>query len=181
MTLTAGYPQLLDELKRAVRTARLRAHQAANTELIGLYWRLGSAVAGRQQEQGWGGKVIDRLAADLRGLSRSNLFYMRQFAPTWSHTASSNSLLDDCPGVTSPCYWTSSTTRPIACRVRPSRVATRRGCERPLARGTGRMVVHRIPAPSDRRVSGCFGGRIADRRRDHIPLPPRRRKVQAAG
>lgn len=94
VALPAGYPQLLDELKRAVRTARLRAHQAVNTELIGPYWRLGSAVAERQQEQGWGGKVIDHLAADLRaefpemrGLSRSNLFYMRQFATTWSHTA----------------------------------------------------------------------------------------------
>jgi predicted nuclease of restriction endonuclease-like (RecB) superfamily len=86
-TLLAGYPQLLDELKQAVRAARLRAHTAVNTELLTLYWRIGRAILERQEADGWGTKVIDRLAADLRaefpdmrGLSRRNLYYMRTFA-----------------------------------------------------------------------------------------------------
>ncbi len=44
----------------------------------------------RQAEQGWGAKVIERLAHDLRtafpemkGFSRSNLMYMRAFAEAW--------------------------------------------------------------------------------------------------
>ncbi len=44
----------------------------------------------RQERDGWGGKVIDRLASDLRtefpemrGLSVRNLEYMRQFAASW--------------------------------------------------------------------------------------------------
>lgn len=58
-----------------------------NTELLTLYWRIGRAILERQEVDGWGSKVIDRLAADLRaefpdmrGLSRRNLFYMRTFA-----------------------------------------------------------------------------------------------------
>lgn len=118
LSLPAGYSQLLDELKQAVRAARLRAHHSANAELLRLYWRLGSAVADRQQEQGWGGKVIERLAADLR----AEFPEMRACRAATSSTCgssrapgrapqSSNSLLDDCRGATSRCCWTSSTIR----------------------------------------------------------------------
>ncbi len=92
--LPAGYGDLLEQVKVEVRTARLRATRAANTELVGLYWRLGRLILDRQSEDGWGSKVIERLAADLRaefpgmkGLSRSNLFYMRSFAAAWEPEA----------------------------------------------------------------------------------------------
>ena len=67
--------------------ARLRARLAVNAELVGLYWRLGRLILERQQADGWGSKVIERLSADLRAefpdmkdLSRRNLLYMRAFA-----------------------------------------------------------------------------------------------------
>jgi predicted nuclease of restriction endonuclease-like (RecB) superfamily len=48
----------------------------------------------RQEREGWGAKVIERLAADLRrefpdmrGLSRANLFYMRAFAEAYRDDA----------------------------------------------------------------------------------------------
>lgn len=57
------------------------------SRLIELYWTVGTTILRRQRAEGWGTKVIDRLADDLRaefpdmtGLSRSNLKYMRQFA-----------------------------------------------------------------------------------------------------
>ncbi|WAK04447.1 PDDEXK nuclease domain-containing protein [Methylobacter sp. YRD-M1] len=60
---------------------------AVNAELVQLYGRIGRDILLRQQEQGWGAKVIDRLARDLkdafpdmRGWSSSNLKYMRFFA-----------------------------------------------------------------------------------------------------
>jgi len=88
--LPPGYPELLDDLKRAVGEARWRAQRVVNTELLGLYWRIGHTILGRQDAEGWGARVIDRLSADLRaaypdmrGLSRSNLFYMRSFAASW--------------------------------------------------------------------------------------------------
>jgi predicted nuclease of restriction endonuclease-like (RecB) superfamily len=84
------YTLLLDELKAEVRGASLRAHRQVNTELLQLYWRIGQAILERQGAEGWGAKVIDQLARDLRaefpdmtGLSRSNLHYMRKLAASW--------------------------------------------------------------------------------------------------
>jgi predicted nuclease of restriction endonuclease-like (RecB) superfamily len=60
---------------------------AANGEQIRLYHDIGREILDRQSRQGWGAKVIDRLSVDLRaafpdmkGLSVSNLKYMRYFA-----------------------------------------------------------------------------------------------------
>jgi hypothetical protein len=60
------YASLLAELKERIRTARLRAAVTVNQELILLYWSLGRDILDRQTEAGWGAKIIDRLAADLR-------------------------------------------------------------------------------------------------------------------
>jgi hypothetical protein len=83
----------LESMKVQVRSARLQAVRTVNTELIRLYWALGRAILDRQEQQGWGAKVIDRLAADLRaefpdmkGLSRRNLHYMKAFASGWRST-----------------------------------------------------------------------------------------------
>lgn len=84
------YAEVLVELKQQVRSAQIRAHRLVNTELISLYWTIGRTIRDRQDAQGWGAKVIDQLAADLRaefpdmtGLSRRNLHYMRGLAQTW--------------------------------------------------------------------------------------------------
>ena len=37
-----------------------------NQELVLLYWQLGHDILTRQEKQGWGAKVIDRLASDLK-------------------------------------------------------------------------------------------------------------------
>ncbi|MBE7381263.1 MAG: DUF1016 family protein [Leptolyngbya sp. SIO1E4] len=85
-----NYAALLDGLKTRVRTARVKAALAVNQELVMLYWHIGREILARQLEQGWGAKVIDRLAQDLKrefpdmkGFSRSNLKYMRAFAEAW--------------------------------------------------------------------------------------------------
>ena len=81
-----GYEAFLGELKERIRTAQLRASIAVNRELISLYWQTGSDILARQEEHGWGAKVIDRLSQDLRrefpgveGFSRTNLYRMRAF------------------------------------------------------------------------------------------------------
>lgn len=83
----AGYAQWLGELKAQIAGARARAVLAANREQIALYHRIGTEILARQERDGWGTKVVDRLAADLReafpemkGWSASNLKYMRFFA-----------------------------------------------------------------------------------------------------
>lgn len=82
-----GYAVLLSELKDRIRAARLRAAVTVNQELIRLYWAIGNEILARQSAEGWGARVIDRLAQDLRrdfpdmtGLSPRNLKYMRAFA-----------------------------------------------------------------------------------------------------
>jgi predicted nuclease of restriction endonuclease-like (RecB) superfamily len=85
-----GYAALLKDIKERVRTAQMRATLAVNRELILLYWSIGRDVLNRQQAEGWGTKVIDRLAKDLgaefpgvEGFSPRSLKYMRTFAGEW--------------------------------------------------------------------------------------------------
>jgi predicted nuclease of restriction endonuclease-like (RecB) superfamily len=86
----AGYADWLAELKTRIHSAQQRATLAVNRELVLLYWQIGRDILARQAEQGWGSKVIERLAEDLRagfpdmkGFSRANLMYMRAFAEAW--------------------------------------------------------------------------------------------------
>lgn len=90
LALPDGYTDLLGDLKNRVRAARTQAIRTVNTQLIGLYWSIGKTILERQEVEQWGSGVIGRLADDLRaefpemkGLSRSNLFYMRGFAAAW--------------------------------------------------------------------------------------------------
>jgi predicted nuclease of restriction endonuclease-like (RecB) superfamily len=62
--------------------------------MVLLYWDIGRMILVRQDSAGWGARVIDRLAADLReafpdmkGFSPRNLKYMRAFAAAWPERA----------------------------------------------------------------------------------------------
>src|SRR5258706_16298128 len=85
-----GYDELLDTLKKRIRTAQVRAALSVNRELIFLYWGIGQEILARQEQEGWGAKIVERLAKDLhsefpdvKGMSRTNLLYMRSFAAAW--------------------------------------------------------------------------------------------------
>jgi len=67
---------------------------AANAAMVLLYWDIGRTILERQDREGWGARVIDRLSTDLReafpdmqGLSPRNLKYMRAFAAAWPDRA----------------------------------------------------------------------------------------------
>ena len=85
-----GYTDWLQSLKTRIHSAQQRATLAVNRELVLLYWQIGRDILARQASQGWGAKVIERLAHDLRvafpqmkGFSPRNLKYMRAFAEAW--------------------------------------------------------------------------------------------------
>ena len=85
-----GYADWLADLKTRIHSAQQRATLSVNRELVTLYWQIGRDILARQEQQGWGAKVIDRLSHDLRtafpdmkGFSRANLMYMRAFAQAW--------------------------------------------------------------------------------------------------
>jgi predicted nuclease of restriction endonuclease-like (RecB) superfamily len=88
--LPTDYAPWLADLKMRIHHAQQRATLAVNRELVLLYWQIGRDILLRQGREGWGSKVIDRLAQDLRsafpdmkGFSPRNLKYMRAFAEAW--------------------------------------------------------------------------------------------------
>jgi predicted nuclease of restriction endonuclease-like (RecB) superfamily len=88
--VSSAYDLLLRDLKARIASAQVRAVLAVNRELVLLYWQIGRDILAQQRRQGWGAKVIDRLARDLRhafpdlkGFSPRNLKYMRAFAEAW--------------------------------------------------------------------------------------------------
>jgi predicted nuclease of restriction endonuclease-like (RecB) superfamily len=90
LLLPKDYDSFLKSLKERVRSSQLRASLSVNRDLVLLYWRIGRDILERQSQAGWGAKVIDLLAHDLhsefpdmKGLSRTNLLYMRAFAEAW--------------------------------------------------------------------------------------------------
>jgi predicted nuclease of restriction endonuclease-like (RecB) superfamily len=81
-----GYAELLEDLKGRVRTAQLKAALAVNREMIQLYWDIGRLIVERQEREGWGKGIVDRLAKDiqkafpgLQGFSPRNVWRMRAF------------------------------------------------------------------------------------------------------
>jgi predicted nuclease of restriction endonuclease-like (RecB) superfamily len=85
--LPDGYTGWLAGLKGQIADAQQRAVLAINREQIQLYWQIGRDILERQQQQGWGARIVERLAKDLqyafpelKGFSSSNLKYMRYFA-----------------------------------------------------------------------------------------------------
>jgi hypothetical protein len=106
--LPSDYHAFLQSIKTRVQQAQLKAVVAVNTELIVLYWQIGREILARQEKEGWGTGVIDRLAKDLhaafphmKGFSPRNLGYMKRFAQTYSD----ESILQNYPGGTISSYW----------------------------------------------------------------------------
>ena len=92
--LPSDYGPWLAELKARIHAAQQQAARSVNSELVLLYWQIGRGILERQGREGWGSKVIERLAQDLRnafptmkGFSRANLLYMRAFAEAWPDQA----------------------------------------------------------------------------------------------
>jgi predicted nuclease of restriction endonuclease-like (RecB) superfamily len=90
LNVIADYAALLAEVKIRIRTAQYVALKAVNHELIGLYWDIGRMIVARQQSEGWGKAVVERLATDLQvefvgvgGFSSSNSWRMRGFFETY--------------------------------------------------------------------------------------------------
>lgn len=92
--LPPDYAQLLGEIKQRIGAERMRVVLAASSAMVQLYWDIGRSILERQEHAGWGAKIIDRLAADVRaafpdmaGFSPRNLKYMRAFAEAWPDRA----------------------------------------------------------------------------------------------
>jgi len=83
--LPSDYGDLLQIIKQHIHQNRIQAYREVNKSMIELYWNIGREIASRQERDGWGRSVVERLSRDLReefpgvsGFSVQNLWYMRQ-------------------------------------------------------------------------------------------------------
>jgi len=90
LTIPTEYGPFLEDLKERIRTAQVRAAVSVNSELVLLYWNIGRRILAAQETEGYGTKIIPKLAADLtkafpemKGFSSRNLDYMLAFARAW--------------------------------------------------------------------------------------------------
>ena len=90
--METNYINTLNEIKQNIKVSQIKANLAVNSEMVCLYWKIGSTILEQQRKNGWGAKVIEKLSRDLlmefpnmTGLSTRNLKYMRQFAETYDN------------------------------------------------------------------------------------------------
>ena len=91
--MDASYFDLRNAIVERVKTTRLNFVLQVNQGMIELYWNIGNDILKKQETEGWGARVIDRLSADLReefpdmeGFSARNLGNMKRFAKTWPNS-----------------------------------------------------------------------------------------------
>jgi predicted nuclease of restriction endonuclease-like (RecB) superfamily len=101
VALPDDYARLLDELKTRIRNAQVKAALSVNRELIDLYWHIGGSIVERQQSEGWGKSIIDRLAKDIQqsfpgmlGFSPRNIWRMSAFYLAWRQANLSQAATD---------------------------------------------------------------------------------------
>lgn len=102
--LPESYASTLGSIKNRIQTERLRTILSANEAMVLLYWDIGKEILERQQQEGWGAKVIERLSSDLcksfpdmKGLSMRNLLFMRSFAEAYPNRQIVKQLVSQLP------------------------------------------------------------------------------------
>lgn len=98
------YKELFKEIKNKIKSSQLKAVVKVNKELIQLYWEIGCSIQIKQEEEGWGASVIERLAKDLQnafpgieGFSRANIFRMKAFFSAYANVAQAVRQIDSLP------------------------------------------------------------------------------------
>lgn len=85
------YKHWLAEIKAKISTTQFRIASTANSVLLSFYWELGKDISHQIKDSNWGTKIIEQLASDLKkefpdlkGFSRTNLYFIKQFYETFS-------------------------------------------------------------------------------------------------
>jgi predicted nuclease of restriction endonuclease-like (RecB) superfamily len=81
------YFEILEDIKKRIKTAQYKAILGANKEMMELYWNIGQIIIANTK---YGTKFIENLSQDIlsdfpdvKGFSVRNLKYMRKFAETY--------------------------------------------------------------------------------------------------
>ena len=84
--ITSEYKNWIVDLKLRIRQSQIKAAVKVNTELLQLYWQMGSEIVEKQKNAHWGDGFLKQLSKDLmsefpdmKGLSYRNLKFIRQW------------------------------------------------------------------------------------------------------
>jgi predicted nuclease of restriction endonuclease-like (RecB) superfamily len=84
---TESYRAFLNEIKRNIQSAQIKAALSVNRSLIELYLEIGDRILFKQEQEQWGMSVVERLSKDLKisfphlkGFSPRNLWDMRRLS-----------------------------------------------------------------------------------------------------
>ena len=84
--LPNGYSEWKNNIEYLIEVSKLRSAINVNTDTLTLYWNIGNSILQKQQNEGWGKKIIEQLSKDLsnrfpndRGYSERNLRNMKYF------------------------------------------------------------------------------------------------------
>lgn len=99
-----NYISVLENIKKQIKESRLKAALSVNSELIKLYWKIGSAILEKQKTAKWGDKILENLSRDLsevfpdmKGFSKQNLKYIKRFASEYSENEIGQQAVDQIP------------------------------------------------------------------------------------
>jgi predicted nuclease of restriction endonuclease-like (RecB) superfamily len=84
--------QQFTEITSLIASAKAKAYQAVNRELVTLYWQVGEYLSNKVKANEWGKSVVEDLAnfiktaePNIKGFSAQNLWRMKQFYETYLH------------------------------------------------------------------------------------------------
>jgi predicted nuclease of restriction endonuclease-like (RecB) superfamily len=105
MSLTKGdYHRFLLNLKQEIVSARQKAYQTINRQLVELYWTIGKKIFKKIEISKWGESVVEALSKDLqrtfpdmRGFSSQNIWRMKQFYETYRDNKKLSTVLRELP------------------------------------------------------------------------------------
>ncbi len=86
-----AYFDFIQDIKKRVQSAQIKAAVSVNQELLRLYWDMGAMIVEKQKQTTWGDGFLKQMSQDLRddfpdmkGFSLRNLKYIRQWYLFWS-------------------------------------------------------------------------------------------------
>jgi len=87
------YGKFLGKLKEQIITARQRAYQTVNRQLVELYLHIGKSIYEKIEISKWGESIVERLSKDLqkefpdmKGFSNRNLWEMKKLYETYKNS-----------------------------------------------------------------------------------------------
>ncbi len=90
ITNKSDYKSWAEFIISKIELAQIQSAFRVNAEMLTLYWEIGNSILEKQEQNGWGSKVIELLSKELKnnfpdnsGFSVRNLKYMRSFAEAY--------------------------------------------------------------------------------------------------